>query len=191
MKKDILFNTAATFTNSLKAQEKLEADIPHCRVEFSVSFLTFAKQTGVFPDISISFDQINPDFSDSKVLFTADVKTLNMNHPERNDHLQSENFFNSTKYPFIKFENKSFDKVDINRFLMIGDLTIKGVTLSSAFNVTWAGETTDPITKEHLYIFNLNGTFKRLDFGVGTDFPELAIGNDINLDASIVLKKLN
>lgn len=179
----------AVLGSPIFGQEKLVGDVPHCRIQFSVPFMTFAKQSGVFPDINIAWKKTKSDFSDSNVNFTADVKTLNTNHPDRNAHLQQENFFNAAKYPKISFVSTSSKKDGKNTFTMKGDLTIKGVTLNRTFNVVLEGETVDPMTQEQLYIFSINGSFKRLDFGVGTDFPEAAIGNEVTLDATVIVKK--
>lgn len=179
-------SSSVSFSN---AQEILEADIPHCRVEFSVSFLQFAKQTGVLPDLNISLIKRNSDFSDSKVSFTGNVKSLNTNHPIRNNHLQEEGFFHSEQYPTLSFESRSFEKIEDDVFKMTGDLTIKGITKISEFYVVLSGENQDPITNDHLYIFNITGTFNRLDFGIGEEYPDAAIGTEISLDSSIILKK--
>lgn len=173
---------------NVHAGEKLVADVPHCRISFTVPFLKYATQGGVFPDLSIELVKGAKDFSGSTVTFSANINALNTNEPERDEHLRGEPFFNAAKYPTLSFSSTSFTALQDNNFLMKGNLTLKGITRPATFNVSLKGEAKDPMTQEHLYIFSVSGTVSRLEFGIGKEYPDFVIGDKIQLDASVILK---
>lgn len=57
--------------------------------------------------------------------FSAATESIFTNHPQRDAHLRSMDFFDVSLYPRIHFKAVRFD---MDQKYMIGDLTIKGTT---------------------------------------------------------------
>ncbi len=72
---------------------------------------------------------------------------------------------------------------------MTGDLTIKGITKPADFKVVLKGEARDPMTQEQLYIFSIAGIVNRFDYGIGEEFLDFVISDQVFLEASVILKK--
>src|SRR3546814_11766541 len=62
------------------------------------------------------------DFSDAVFNFSAEIDSVNTNSKDRDTHLKSDDFFNATQYPKLKFVSKSFYGSKLK-----GDLTIRDV----------------------------------------------------------------
>ena len=66
------------------------------------------------------------------------VASLTTENSKRDGHLKSPDFFDIAKFPSITFLSKEVKKIDVNKYEMIGDLTIKGITKT----ITLKGEYT-------------------------------------------------
>ena len=112
----------------------------------------------------------------SATIKTASVDTAN---EMRDKHLSAPDFFDSDKFPEMKFEMTEFkgDKV-------IGNLTIKDVTKPVELEYDFGGTSTDPKGKEHIG-FSLEGKIKRSDFNFAPNNPTAMLGDEIKISVDI------
>jgi polyisoprenoid-binding protein YceI len=98
--------------------------------------------------------------------------------------------FDSSKFPEMKFISSSFTKTSDNKFKVIGDLTIKGVTKSITFDASFEGIVMGLYGKR-VAAFSLSGIINRLDFGVAwnavMETGGLVVANEVNLDIEVEL----
>jgi len=89
-------------------------DQTHSDVAFKIKHLMISTVTGKFESYSGSISQNNADdnFSDSVISFSADVNSISTSVPDRDKHLRSDDFFKVEKYPEMKFDSVSFEKVN-------------------------------------------------------------------------------
>jgi polyisoprenoid-binding protein YceI len=106
----------------------------------SVSFVFEADNTkGTITGISASI-AINPmKLGSSIVRGSALVGAIDTGNKMRNKHLQSEEYFNSAKYPTMSFTSSSITK-DGEDYKANGTLTIKDVTKEVSFTLKEEGE---------------------------------------------------
>ncbi|MBF0240283.1 MAG: YceI family protein, partial [SAR324 cluster bacterium] len=113
---------------------------------------------------------------------------------KRDEHLRSGDFFDAEKNPKITFKSTSVKKLEGNKYQVIGDLTIRGVTKA----VTLEGELIGMIQSQYVGNragFRAEGKINRMDFGVSwnkqLDFGGWAVGEEITLkiDTEVVEKK--
>ncbi|STM58801.1 protein YceI precursor [Escherichia coli] len=92
--------------------------------------------TGTF-----TFDEINP--AADKVNVTINTTSVDTNHAERDKHLRSADFLNTTKYPQATFTSTSVKK-DGDELDITGDLTLNGgnQTRHAGSEINWSGATT-------------------------------------------------
>lgn len=142
--------TSAVLASSLLAANVFAADYSidkqgqHAFVNFKISHLGYSWLYGTFKDFdgSFSFDEANPEAS--KVSVTLKTNSLDTNHAERDKHVRSADFLNSSKFPEAKFVSTKVTKVGDKGLDITGDLTIHGVTKSVVVNAELIGEGKDP-----------------------------------------------
>ncbi len=88
----------------------------------------------------------------------------------RDNHLKSADFFDVEKYPTMTFKSTALSAEGKNKFKLTGDLTLHGVTKPVTMDLEYRGTVENPMSKKPTAGFQLTGTIKRTDFGIGTKF---------------------
>src|ERR1043166_8312790 len=125
MRRTILL-LAFALTLGMSAQKKYNFDRNHARLGFSISHFGISSVEGHFRTFEVTLSSTKDDFSDAKIEMTADVKTIDTDNEMRDKDLKSANWFDAEKYPEIKFKSTSFKKMNGNKYLLTGDLTMHG-----------------------------------------------------------------
>lgn len=197
MKKSFVFFLVALFifagSNDAFAQSAWTIDGSHSDVSFSVSHLVVSEATGKFKKFNGELKAKSDDFTDADIAFTIDAASINTEDEKRDAHLKSPDFFDVAKYPTITFKSKSFKKVDGNRYKLVGDLTMHGVTKSVELDAVFKGTVKSP-WGQTVGAFKLSGSINRADFGLTwnktLDNNGLLVGETVNITANIeVVKK--
>jgi len=162
-----------------------ELDKSHSYIGFKVKHLMISNTKGNFSDYSgkIDFDKEKMEFN----VFEGVVKTdsIDTENEKRDDHLRSPDFFDSAKFPDMKFVMKKYDK---NSGKMEGDLTIKETTKPVVFNVEMGGvgAGTNGVVKIG---FDMSTTINRKDFGLTwnkvLETGGVAVGEDVKIEIAI------
>ena len=119
-------------------------DKAHTSVKFEVEHLTVSFVFGQFMEFNGSAVSDKSDFTDAKVDFTVQTKTVNTNVEMRDQDLRSPRFLDVDKYPQMKFKSKAVKKLSKEKYILTGYLTIKDVTKLVNFDVTYKGTVIDP-----------------------------------------------
>ena len=88
----------------------------------------------------------------------------------RDAHLQSPDFFDSERYPELRFESTSVVVEAAGKLVVAGDLTIKSIRKSIALRGTYLGAGADPWGNERIGL-ELEATVDRRDFGLNWNAP--------------------
>ncbi|MDQ2752538.1 MAG: YceI family protein [Bacteroidota bacterium] len=168
-------------------------DPMHSDVLFKIKHLVISNVTGSFKKFEGNIVTQGDDFNDAKVNFTIDVKSIDTNQAQRDEHLQTGDFFAADLYPQITFKSTSFVNVSGSDYKMGGNLTLRGVTKPIELNVEYGGSEDNGhgILKHG---FEVTGIVNRKEFGMTwnklTDTGGLGLGEDIKLIANIQVAKL-
>ena len=185
MKKVILITAALIAQVALFAQTKWNVDVAHSNVKFTVVHLVISDVEGSFNTFNGSMTSTKPDFAESTIEFTVDVNSINTNNEMRDTHLKSDDFFNAEKYPKMKFKSTSFKKVSGNKYLLIGNLTLRDVTKSVKFNVTYGGTAKDGYGNTKAG-FKASTVINRFDYGLKwnalTEAGGATVGKNVTID---------
>ena len=165
MKRIILMIVASFAQIILFAQTNWNVDAVHSSVRFTVEHLKISEVAGAFKTFNGSMTATKPDFEGSQVDFTVDINSLNTDNTMRDTHLKSDDFFNAVKFPKMTFKSTSFKKVSGTTYALTGNLTIRDVTKSETFNVTYGGTTKDNEGKTKAG-FKASAVINRFDFGL-------------------------
>ena len=134
----VLFAFAAS-TRTVQAADNYKIDAEHAVVIFKVDHLGVAAAYGRFndPTGTVVLDKEDP----SKSSFTFEVKTENVDtdNDKRDAHLKSPDFFDAKQFPTITFKSKSV-KVEGDKFMVTGDLSLHGVTKEITVPLVKTGE---------------------------------------------------
>lgn len=168
-------------------------DTLHSDVQFKIKHLVISTVTGIFRKFDGRIIKEGDDFNNAKVHFKIDVKSIDTNQKQRDEHLQSGDFFAADEFPEINFESTSFINQGGSDYKMIGNLTMKGVTKSVELNVAYGGSEDNGhgILKHG---FEVTGTVNRMEFGMTwnklTDTGGLGLGENIKVIANIQVAEL-
>ena len=135
-------------------------DNSHSEIAFKVKHMMISTVTGHFQDFEATAKTNGDDFTNAKLDFSAKTASINTKNKDRDAHLKSDDFFNSEKFPEMKFVSKSFDGEHL-----IGDLTIREVTKEITLNADFNGVAVDPYGQTKAG-FEITGELNRKDFNL-------------------------
>src|SRR6516164_5359337 len=148
------------------AQTTWKDDPWHSKLTFTVTHQGFSSVFGLFQKFDITVVSSKPDFSDAVFTLSVDVASVNTEVKMRDDDLRSPNFFDVAKYPVMTFKSTSIINTTgiVDRFKIVGDLTIHGVTQTVSMEMWYRGTHDDAMSKKTKAGFQLTGTINRSDF---------------------------
>lgn len=135
-------------------------DTAHSEIAFKVKHMMISTVTGHFEDFQATAKTNGDKFDGASLEFSAKTASLNTKNKDRDTHLKSDDFFNSEKFPEIKFVSKSFDGEKL-----VGDLTIRDVTKEITLDAEFNGIAVDPYGQTKAG-FEIRGEVNRKDFNL-------------------------
>jgi polyisoprenoid-binding protein YceI len=165
-----------------------QLDPVHSRVEFEVEYLagTFRGQfREISAELSIADGQATLEGS-------AKVASVDVKDETQSAHLQSPDFFDAERHPFLTFAARDI-ALDGERSVTVGgELTIKGVTRPVRVIGNVAGPLVDAYGKDRIGL-TLRATVDRTQFGVSWNTPlpsgEQALANEVTISADLQFVK--
>jgi polyisoprenoid-binding protein YceI len=128
--------TAALAGSALAAPGSTwQIDPAHSNAQFVVRHMAISNVQGDFTKISGTVEYDEKDVSQSSVEATIDVNSIDTRVPQRDNDLQSPQFFDVAKFPTITFKSKKAWK-EGDGVKVLGDLTIHGVTKEVTLDVS-------------------------------------------------------
>ncbi len=158
-------------------------------IEFSIKYLAMANVKGLFKTFDGSVITPNGTLDGATININIETASIFTNQPQRDQHLQSPDWFDTAKYPSIAFASTHVKKIDGNEYSVKGNLTIKDKTNVVEWKAVASGEQVDD-GKGNLHAgYMLSGIINKKDFGVGQEgFIKpgiLYLSNDVALEANI------
>jgi polyisoprenoid-binding protein YceI len=170
------------------ATTKWTLDPTHAEIQFKVRHLMISHVTGSFGKFDASIETVDDHFDTSKISFTAEIDSITTNNEQRDGHLKSADFFESSKFPTLSFVSTKFEKISGEEYTLYGDLTFHGVTKNIKLQVEHGGVIKDPwgLTRTG---FTVDGKINRKDYGLvwnaATEAGGVVLGEDIKLHANV------
>jgi polyisoprenoid-binding protein YceI len=171
---------------------KWKLDPAHSEMSFKVKHLLITTVTGRFNKFNVEMETENEDFlAATKIVFTADVNSIDTNNEARDTHLKSEDFFHGDKHREIIFTADEYFTVGTEANLR-GQLTIKGVRRPVTVSVEFGGIVTDGYGQTKAG-FSVNGMISRKEFGLiwtmVTEAGSVVVGDEVKFQGEIQLIK--
>lgn len=166
----------------------------HASVTFKIKHMGLSNYTARFTrmDAAINFDPNAPE--KSKLVAVVDPASVQTDYPGdykgthkespfktwNEDLARSDKFFNSDKFPTIRFVSTSVEKTGEDTGKITGDLTLLGVTKPLTLDVKFNGfKNPHPHAQVAALGFSAHGAIKRADWGMA--FGAGALGDDVEV----------
>lgn len=167
-------------------------DKSHSKLGFSVTHLVISEVDGHFGDYAVTVKADKADFSDARVDVVVKTTSVNTGELKRDDHLRSEDFFSSAKFPDMTFRGKQMRKTGETTYKLEGELTIRDVTKPVTLDVTSLGTAKDPWGNTKVG-FKLSGKVNRYAFGLtwnkALEAGGLLVSEDVTIEGSFQLTR--
>ena len=173
-------------------ETKWKVDPAHAEVQFKVKHLMITTVTGYFKKFDLEVETTGDDFTKAKkILFTAEVDSLETNNPQRDTHLKSADFFDAENSKHVIFSGKRLEATG-GDYKLSGDLTIRNITKPITLNVEYGGIVVDPYGQTKAG-FTVSGKVSRKEFGLVwnavTEAGQIVVSDEIKLHCEIQLIK--
>lgn len=165
-------------------------DESHTTVGFTARHLMITKVRGRFGKVSGSA-QIADNRLDSTVSAVIELGSVDTGDAGRDEHLRGADFFDVENNPTMSFTSTGI-KTDGGDHALLGDLTIKGVTVPVELELEFDGISGDPWGGTRAG-FTAEGEINRKDFGLEWNVPldggGVLVGEKIKINLDVELVK--
>jgi len=168
-------------------------DPTHASLIWKVNHMGLSNYTARFTkfDADILFDNQNP--MNSKVKAEIDPTSIKTDYPnpEEKDFdkklTEDTSWFNTGKYPTIKFLSTKLEKTSDTTGKLTGNLTFLGVTKPVVLDVTFNKALGNhPFANKPAFGFSATGHLNRSDFGMKTYIPTVSDKVEIVIEAEFI-----
>ncbi len=165
-------------------------DASHTRLGFAVKHAMVAKTRGSFETFEGSLELNGESPASSSATVTIDAASFSSGDDKRDAHVRGNDFLDVEHFPTLTFTSREV-RQDGADYIVIGDLTIKGVTRSVEIAVELEGVVVDPFGSTRAG-FTGHTRINRKDFGltwnVALEAGGILVGDrvDITLDVEAI-----
>lgn len=190
MKKRILTLALVFVSAWAMSQENWVMDKDHSEIKFGVSHLVISEVSGEFNEFDGKVVSSDEEFDGARIVFTAEVSSIDTDNERRDGHLKSDDFFAAEMYPQIKFDGKLVKNE--GKYKLQGDLTMRGTTNTVVFDVDYNGTITDPWGNQKAG-FKISGIVDRFDYGLNwnnlMETGGAVVGKEVKILCNVELQK--
>jgi len=172
---------------------KWKIDPTHSEIMFRVRHLMISTVTGYFKKFDLEVETESDDFTTAdKIVFTADIDSIDTNNAQRDTHLKSDDFFNAEQFNQLKFVGTHFEKGSGDGYQLTGNLTIRDITKTITLNVEHGGTVVDPYGQTKAG-FTVEGKINRKEFNLTwnamTEAGQVVVSDEIRIHCDVQLVK--
>ncbi len=158
-----------------------EVDNVHSSVVFRIQHVGVGRFYGRFNELRGTF-AFDPESGElSSIDMSIPVDSVDTNNVQRDEHLESPDFFDAAQFPTISFRSTSIEKDD-DEYEVKGELTLHGQTHPIEVELEWLG--TAEVRGNEVAGFEAKFRIDRTRWGM-TKYTEGAIGREVDLIVSV------
>jgi polyisoprenoid-binding protein YceI len=140
-------------------------DPAHSAIQFSVRHLVVARVHGAFRRWKAELHLDETDLCRSTVDVTIEAASIDTGVDKRDADLRGAGFLDAELHPQLTFRSRHIEPAGADRYRVIGDLTIRGITREGVLEAEAGGFTMDPWGGRRGG-FSARTHFARSDFGM-------------------------
>ncbi|MEV4015729.1 YceI family protein [Nonomuraea angiospora] len=137
-------------------------DPVHSDISFKVRHMGVGKVRGTF---ALASAALSVGEGGGRVTALIDPASVRTGNEQRDQHIRSADFLDVEKYPQIEFTSTEVRGFDGETFILVGELTLHGVTRTVEMEAEFLGVVDDPSSAERTG-FSATTTISRAAFGV-------------------------
>jgi polyisoprenoid-binding protein YceI len=149
---------------TIPTEGEFALDPAHTTVTFVARHLMVSKVRGAFKALSGSVTIAEKPL-DSSVQVEIEAASIDTGVADRDAHLRSADFLDVERYPTLSFRSTGVQEFSGNEFVLVGDLSIRGVTREVRLAVEFEGLARSPWGQEVIG-FTASAEIDREDFGI-------------------------
>ena len=178
-------------TGGSAAASEWNIDPDHSTAQFSVKHMMVTTVRGHFDKLTGSASLNDQDLGRSSIDVQIDAASINTRNDKRDGHLRSPDFFDAEKHPKITFKSTKISKAGKNRWKVLGDLTMRGVTKPVTLDVE--GPTPAQKNLGGLSVRGVvaTGKINRKDWGLtwnkGLETGGVLVGDEVTIQMDVEL----
>ena len=161
-----------------------------CRVGFSVRHMVIWTVRGHFKTFRADAELDEHDFTRSRFRGEIDVASIDTGSAERDRELRTNEFFCVSRFPTIAFESQTIEPRGRDRYVVHGDLTVRGVTKRVAVDVVCRLRGEGDARRANL---EARANVNRKTFGVCfsplLETGSVAVGDDVTLEVDLAFAR--
>ena len=163
----------------------------HSELDFIVRHMGLSKVRGRFSRINVVAG-ITEDLVSSTLDVTIDMASIQTGEPDRDKHLQSNDFFDVQEYPVARFRSQGID-LSGRKATAEGELTIREVTRPVTLNIEYLGHGVAPDLHSSVRtFFTASATINREDWALTwnrlLETGGLLISKEVRLEVEVELE---
>ena len=172
--------------------QKWIIDGAHSEIGFKVKHLMVSTVRGKFNSFEGSIELPDEDLTKAMISFNAETKSIDTGNAMRDGHLQSADFFNAESFPTLSFKSNTITKVNDEKYIVVGELTIHGITKEITLNTTLNGIITG-MDETKVMGLEATGVLSRQDFGLTWNAPiekgGVVVSDEVKIEINAEFKK--
>ena len=162
------------------ASARYELDPVHTRVQFAVSHAGFSQALGTVSGSTGTLEFDPDDWSTARLDVTVPLQRLDLGDPDWNRATLARNLLDAQRWPEARFVSTRVEPLGPDRFIVHGQLSIRGVTREAALAVSFNALKRHPLPPfRRTAGFSATTTLSRRDFGIDA-WPSV-IGDAVEL----------
>ena len=157
-------------------------DPDHLTVAFLVEHVGFAKVLGVFREVrgTAVFDEAAPALRSVDV--SVATRSVDTGVRARDNHLRSGDFFDSNRYPQMRFVMTGAEQTGARTGKITGDLTLRGATHPLVLDAAWNKSGAYPFGDRHYAVgISARGTLRRSLWGMTYGIADGLVGDTVEI----------
>lgn len=162
--------------------DEYKVDAVHSSAIFRIKHMNVSYSYGRFNDIGGTIKWDDQKLADSSLKVEVKVASIDTADAKRDAHLKNADFFDADKYPTITFQSKSIKKTSDNKYDVVGELTLHGVTKPLTVSLEKVGAGSDPWGGNRAG-FETTFTIKRSEYGM--DKMLNGVGDEVRMIVSL------
>jgi polyisoprenoid-binding protein YceI len=163
-------------------------DAAHSDVNFRVRHLVISTVSGKFKQFSSAVTTEGDDFTTANITFDVDTASIDTGMEARDQHLQSDDFFNSGAFPRLMFQSTGVRKLSDDNYAIDGTLTIRDISKPFTLSAEFGGIAKDPYGQIKAG-FDVSGKISRSEFGLTwnalTEAGGAVVSDEVKFQANV------